>query len=186
MELKNRLDLSSDHELIAAINDGDEAAFETLYYRHRDWVVNLAYRWTGDRDLAMDVLQETFFSLAKRFPGFRLTAKLQTFLYPVVRNISVNALRKSRRSQVNSVPTEVLETAAPEGRPADGDEQLQVVLAALGPEHRDVLVLRFVDELSLAEIAEVLGIPLGTVKSRLHNALGTLRRDERTKELFER
>jgi hypothetical protein len=53
-------DSLSDLDLVAAVSGGDVGAFEALYYRHRDWVVNLAFRFTGDRDLALDVLQETF------------------------------------------------------------------------------------------------------------------------------
>ena len=87
----------SDQELIAAINDGDSDAFEALYYRYRDWVVSLAYRFTGDRELALDVLQETFLYFVKKFPGFRLTAHLKTFLYPAVRNLSIAARRKAKR-----------------------------------------------------------------------------------------
>ena len=81
----------SDQELIAAINNGDSGAFELLYYRHRDWVVSLAYRFTGDRELALDVLQETFLYFLRKFPGFILTAQLKTFLYPAVRNLSISA-----------------------------------------------------------------------------------------------
>jgi RNA polymerase sigma-70 factor (ECF subfamily) len=65
-------------------------------------------------------------------------------------------------------------------------EDLRFVLTALPEEQREVLLLRFVDGLSLAEIAEVMDIPLGTVKSRLHNALQTLRQDERTRDFFGR
>lgn len=186
METEGNLNQLSDVELIAAINGGDEAAFEALYYRHRDWIVNLAFRWTSDRELALDVLQETFFVLAKKFPGFQLTAKLQTFLYPVIRNLSLAARRKAERYRVDPPDSPQLEGSADLAPAPGGDEQLAAVLSALGQEHRDVLLLRFVDELSLEEIADVLGIPLGTVKSRLHNALKTLREDARTKTYFER
>src|SRR3989442_9416068 len=94
-----KTDPRSDEELIAAINDGDSDAFEVLYYRHRDWVVSLAYRFTGDRELALDVLQETFIYFVKKFPGFRLTAQLKTFLYPAIRNLSIAARRKAERFQ---------------------------------------------------------------------------------------
>jgi len=185
MEAKDDLEQLNDFELVEAINEGDEAAFETLYYRHRDWVLNLALRWTGNREAALDVLQEVFFSLAKRCPGFRLTARLQTFLYPVIRNLSVTALRKNERYQLDDTHLQQLE--APPANSAVAEQQnLQAVLDTLSPAHRDVLLLRFVDDLSLEEIADVLGIPLGTVKSRLHNALTTLRKDERTKQHFER
>ena len=181
----NHLDALTDAELVATINGGDEAAFETLYYRHRDWVANLAYRWTGDRDLALDVVQEVFFVLAKKFPGFQLTAKLQTFLFPVVRNLSITVRRKSDRYQTSETPPPELEAPAPAEPAHGGDEALRATLAALGQEHRDVLLLRFIDGLSLAEIADTLGIPSGTVKSRLHNALQQLRENPRTRQFFE-
>ena len=174
----------TDLELIAGINLGDDAAFAVLYHRHKDWVVNLAGRWTGDRDLSLDVLQETFFYFAKKFPGFRLTAKFQTFLYPVVRNLSITARRKTERYRSDVAIPESMEPA-PVAPDPGGAENLHAVLAALGAEHREVLWLRFVDGLSLQEIAAAMEIPLGTVKSRLHNGLETLRRDGRTKKLFE-
>lgn len=178
-------DPRSDLDLIAAINDGDAGAFEVLYYRHRDWVVNLAFRFIGDRDLALDVLQETFLYFVKKFPGFRLTANLKTFLYPAVKNLSIAARRKAARVQSTAEEQAVIENATAIDPEPGGDEPLNVALGALSEEHRQVLLLRFVDELSLAEIAESLDIPLGTVKSRLHNALDRLRRDPGTRSLFD-
>jgi RNA polymerase sigma-70 factor, ECF subfamily len=180
------LDPRSDLELIAAINGGDAAAFESLYFRYRDWVASLAYRFTGDSDAALDVLQETFLYFLKKFPGFRLTAQLKTFLYPAVRNLSIAASRKTYRYQSSAAELERIEQAAAPDSGGAGAGELPLVLAGLSEEHREVLLLRFVDGLSLAEIAQAAEIPLGTVKSRLHNALETLRHDERTKEFFER
>jgi DNA-directed RNA polymerase specialized sigma24 family protein len=68
-------DPRNDQELIAAANAGDATAFEVLYFRYRDWVVGLAFRFTGDRDLALDVLQETFLYFLRKFPGFNLTSQ---------------------------------------------------------------------------------------------------------------
>jgi len=178
-------DSRSDQELIAAINDGDSNAFEALYYRYRDWIVSLAYRFTGDRDLALDTLQETFLYFIKKFPGFRLTAQLKTFLYPAVRNLSIAARRKSERFRSDENDTPTIETAITTEPMVNQEESLTAALAVLSDDHREVLLLRFVDGLSLAEIAESLDIPLGTVKSRLHNALNTLRHDPRTKTYFE-
>ena len=176
----------SDLDLVAAINGGDAAAFEILYFRHRDWVAGLAYRFTGDSDASLDVLQETFLYLLRKFPGFRLTANLKTFLYPAVRHLSIAARQKAARYQATAAELEQLEhTAAPPAAGAE-TEDLRFVLAALPEEQREVLLLRFVDGLSLAEIAEALDIPLGTVKSRLHSALQTLRQDERTRNFFGR
>jgi RNA polymerase sigma-70 factor, ECF subfamily len=176
----------TDVELVAAINRGDADAFEVLYFRHRDWVAGLAYRFTGDSDAALDVLQETFLYLLRKFPGFRLTASLKTFLYPAVRNLSIAARRKAARYQATAAELEQLEEAADPQVAGAETGDLQFVLARLPQEQREVLLLRFVDGLSLAEIAEAMGIALGTVKSRLHNALQTLRQDERTRNFFER
>ena len=155
-------------------------------FRHRDWVAALACRFTGDSDAALDVMQDTFLYFLRKFPGFRLTANLKTFLYPAVRNLSIAARRKAARYQATPAELGQLEhIAAP---PAAGAEaaDLHFVLAALPDEQREVLLLRFVDGLSLAEIADAMAIPLGTVKSRLHNALQSLRQDERTRTFFER
>jgi RNA polymerase sigma-70 factor (ECF subfamily) len=183
-ESVGRADLPNDAELIAAINQGSHAAFETLYRRHRDWTVNLAFRFTGDEALALDVMQETFLYLLRKFPGFELRAGLRTFLYPAVRNLSIAARRKAGRCQAADAENEILANLpAPETGVAL-DDDLAAVLENLPANQREVLLLRFVDGFSLEEIADALEIPLGTVKSRLHNALKTLRDDPRTRELI--
>ena len=184
VEAPDQLDSCSDLQLIAAINAGDAAAFEALYFRHRDWVVNLACRFTGSEDLALDVMQETFLYFLRKFPGFRLTANLKTFFYPAVKNLSIATRRKAQRYQSSEAEQVFLENIADAPQPKPNE--LGQVLANLPEEQREVLWLRFVDGLSLAEISEAIDIPVGTVKSRMHHALGTLRADERTKEFFGR
>jgi RNA polymerase sigma-70 factor (ECF subfamily) len=178
------LDTRTDLELIAAMNRGDDRAFEVLYFRYRDWVTSLAYRLTHDESLALDVLQETFLYFLKKFPGFKLTAELKTFLYPAVKNLSIAARRKAERHQSTEGELAALENRPAESKAAASPDDLSVVLATLSEEHREVLLLRFVDGLNLGEIANVMEIPLGTVKSRLHNALTVLRKDPRTKNFF--
>jgi len=183
------IDRRSDEELVAICNvgDADEAAraFEALYRRHRDFVLRVARRFTRDRDLALDALQETFTYLLHKFPpagdGLTLTARLSTLLYPAAKNAAITAVRKARRFAGSG--DEALESL-PADRPPDG-EPIDAALAALSPERREVVTLRFVDDLSLAEIAAALDLPLGTVKSRLHLALKELREDSRIKDLFE-
>ncbi|MGD0651932.1 MAG: sigma-70 family RNA polymerase sigma factor, partial [Verrucomicrobiia bacterium] len=149
--------------LIAAINEGDEGAFEVLYYRHRDWVAGLAQRLTGDYALALDVLQETFRYFLGKFPGFRLTAQLKTFLYPVVRHLAMAAREKAARCQAAATDQETLENLPAAVPRADSTETLEAVLAMLPEEQRETLWLRFVENLSLAEVATALSVPLGTV-----------------------
>jgi RNA polymerase sigma-70 factor, ECF subfamily len=178
-------DSQSDLDLIAAVNSGDVASFETLYLRYRDWVVRLAYRITGNEDLALDVLQETFLYFLQKFPGFVLTANLKTFLYPAVKNLSIAARQKSARYQSTPAEQDFLETLEAINPDDSGQSTLAAALGHLSEEHRETLLLRFVDDLSLTEIAEAMEVPVGTVKSRLHGALSILRRDPRTKTFFE-
>ena len=73
--------MKPDRELVDLANKGDSEAFEALYYRYRDWVYRLAWRFTGHQQDALDVLQDTFVYLLGKFPGFELTASMTTFLY---------------------------------------------------------------------------------------------------------
>ena len=176
-------DPRSDEFLVEALNRGDNAAFEVLYRRYRDWVVQLAYRFTGNRDDALDVLQETFTYVFNKFPGFRLRAKMTTFLYPVVKHLSFAARAKSRRAS----PAPITDVEAPEvAEPAHSwRDELAAVVAVLPEAQREVLLMRVVDDMTLEESATALKIPLGTVKSRLHIAIQTLREDGRTRRYFE-
>ena len=179
-------DPRSDQELVGAINRGDRPAFDALYYRYRDWVVRLARRFTGHDEDALDVLQETFGYVFRKFPGFHLTASMTTFLYPVVRNLSIASRRKRTRQAQFPEDASAAEPVAASARDPDGGrEELAAVLGALPEGQREALLMRFVDGMSLAEIGEALGIPEGTVKSRLHNALASLRADPRTRMYFE-
>jgi RNA polymerase sigma-70 factor, ECF subfamily len=177
------IDPRSDADLAAALNGGDLSAFDALYHRHRDWVVRLARRFAGNDADALDVLQETFSYLLRKVPGFRLTASMTTFLYPVVKHLALAAKRKTMRLVADDHALDAAPDRATDNADA-GRADLAAVLAGLPETHREVLLMRFVDGLSLAEIATALDIPLGTVKSRLHNALNVLREDPRTRDYF--
>ncbi len=180
----------SDAELVEVCNQGSaqaaEKAFETLYKRHREYVLRVALRFVHDRDLATDVLQDTFLYLLRKFPptgeGFQLTARLTTFLYPVAKNYATTTARKTERS-AGTGETTPDELPAPEDHAAD--DELDAALAGLTDDRREVLVLRFADDMSLNEISSALDIPLGTVKSRIHLAIRDLRADPSVKKLFD-
>lgn len=174
----------SDQQLVADLNGGDLSAFDALYFRYRDWVVRLAGRFNAHDDDALDVLQETFVYVHRKFPGFRLSCAMTTFLYPVVKHLALAARRKRLRatSDDDAVLSIVPDQSAAD--PADARPELAAVVGALPETHREVLLMRFVDGLALEEIAEALEIPVGTVKSRMHNALKMLRADPRTQAYF--
>jgi len=173
--------VESDEELVELVNKGDSNAFATLYYRYRDWVYRLAWRFTGDHQDALDVLQETFTYLLKKFPGFHLTASMTTFLYPVVKHISLNVRR--RRSSSHTCEAALKEIADPT-LPQTSRTELAAALTTLPDQQREVVLMRFVDDMTLEEIATALKVPLNTAKSRLYNALRRLRGDPRTKDYF--
>ena len=173
--------MESDRQLIDAINAGDAAAFETLYHRYRDWVHQLAWRFTGNREDALDVVQETFIYLLGKFPGFTLTASMTTFLYPAVKHTALNLRRRKLPDRIDDELLAQVPTDAPE--PARRSE-LATVLKTLPPEQREIVLMRFLDDMPLGEIAAALEIPLNTVKSRLYNALRKLHDDPRTRDYF--
>ena len=173
-----------------ACNSGDATqatrAFETLFTRYHDWAVRLAYRFCRDADAAQDAAQDAFFYLLNKFPGFVLTAKMTTFLYPVVKHNAMAQARRLRRSQGGDDAIAGVSAAAVAG-PGDrlSDEELEMALSGLSDDHREIIGLRFLDDMSVSEVAELLGIPEGTVKSRLHHAVRHLRDDPRTRRFFD-
>jgi len=175
--------MKSDQELIEAINKGQADAFEVLYYRYHDWVFNLAWRFTGSRDDALDVMQETFAYLLKKFPGFKLTASMTTFFYPVVKHISLNIKKKNLKFSTEKYVFD--EFIDPKANTKDTyPKDLAAVLGILPAELREILLMKYVDEMSQEEIAQALNIPIGTVKSRLYRALQILRENEKTQSYF--
>lgn len=181
-------DKAPDEALIDAMNRGGDAAtraFEVLYRRHKDFVLRVALRFARDEDDALDVTQETFIYFLRKFPGFTLSARLTTFLYPAVRHI---ALARKRRKLPQPVDADALERSTVPAAPPDRADlaDLARVLEGLSEVHREAIVLRFIDGMSLEEMAAALDVPEGTIKSRLHNAIAALRADPRTARYFNR
>jgi RNA polymerase sigma-70 factor, ECF subfamily len=168
-----------DQTLIAGANRGDAASFELLYMRYRDRVVALARRFTRDEHLAMEVAQDTFLYLLRKFPGFELRCELMTFLYPVVRHTAI-AVMQRRRREIEPLSIATSKAAQPASTP------LAQAMDQLPEGQAEVVRLRFVYQLPLAEIAHALGIPLGTVKSRLHLGLAALRANPDLQDFFDR
>ncbi len=159
----------TDAELVEAIRGGDPSAFEALYDRYQDWVVSLAFRFCGNREDALDVLQETFTYFFRKLPAFELRSQMKTFLYPAVKHLALS--RKAAR--LRPIPAE---RPSGEAAPDRSPEEFEGLLADLPEPQKEVVLMRFADGLDLKEIAEALEIPLGTVKSRLHNAIEILKR----------
>jgi RNA polymerase sigma-70 factor (ECF subfamily) len=170
----------TDQDLIMAVARGDTDCFEVLYRRHREFVWRTAVRITGgDEHAAMDVSQEVFAWLLQRCRSrLTLTAKLSTFLYPAIRNIALTRLRRTSKEVLGEVPEQ---SVADEPQVSD---TLACLLGTLPEAQREVLLLRFIEDMSLLEIATALEIPTGTVKSRLHHALKAVRQSPGISDLL--
>ena len=169
----------SDADLIARARAGDDRAFAMLVERHEGAVAATAIAMLGRGDDAEDVGQETFIRFHRALGAFRGDASLKTYLVHIAMNLSINALRRRRRSLLRFVsrdqtPIEHVEPRPGPERAADDAELKRVVrsaIARLGEKHRAVVVLRLLQDCSTRETARILGIPEGTVLSRLSRAL---------------
>jgi len=170
-----------DADLMARFAAGDDGAFETLMARRRQWVLNLVYRFVGDREEAEDLAQEAFVRLYRARRRYRPTARFSTFLYRLVTNLCLNETRRRQRR-----PTVVLEAAdevAADDSPAktatrrELAAQVQTALRRLPDNQRLAMVLFRFEGLSQREVAEAMECSVGAVEALLHRAGRNLRRD---------
>jgi RNA polymerase sigma-70 factor, ECF subfamily len=167
----------SDDELVRRFVGGERGAFDVLVTRHERRVYNLAYRMLGRRDDALDATQETFLACYRKLSGFRGQAAFTTWLHRVALNICYDALRRRSREEPAREEDEV--EPAPVADPADSSATAVDVRRALlevPEDFRAVLILHDVQGFLYEEIAEAIGVPLGTVKSRLHRGRVALAR----------
>jgi len=172
--------------LLRRAQKGDEAAFEELVKLHQKAVYAVCWRICRNEDDAMDAAQETFLSAWRGLSSFRGEAAFSTWLTRLATNASLDLLRKKKhRAQELSVENAeesgvqlVSEEELPQERieRQEKNEEVQKALQELSPEHREVLVLREMREMSYEEIAESLGISVGTVRSRISRGREKLRR----------
>lgn len=175
----------TDTELVRRFNNGDRDAFTALVDRYKDRVYTLCLRWMGDAQVAEDVAQDVFIALYRSLKSFRGDSQLSTWIYRVVVNHCKNRKMYRKRRQFDmheplegdreddgprrQIADDGPGTDAPI-RAAQAEQLLDEALAQLDDEQRQILVLREVQDLSYEEIAELLALPRGTVKSRLHRA----------------
>lgn len=182
-----------DREALEAFRAGDEGAFDLLVLRHQDRIVRLARRLVGDPESALDAAQETFVKAWRALPRFQGASRFSTWLTRIAINQCRNELRRRRTVKhtrplsldVEVVGSDVLRrdtlaTADPGAyevaRGREVDEACRAALSRLDPDAREILVLREVEGLSYEDMAALLDIALGTVRSRLHRARNELRR----------
>jgi RNA polymerase sigma-70 factor, ECF subfamily len=186
---KTGLDLDS--TLVERCLSGDDAAWEQLVRQHTRRVYGLCYRFTGRDSEAQDLTQDVFMRVFRALGGFRSTeGSFTTWLTRLTRNLLIDNYRRTRNERVTDSIEEQLPRveqgsslsgttiarpdAALAGREAS--ELLQGALAKLSPDLRETIILRDLQEMEYREIAQVLGIPEGTVKSRLNRGRAELAR----------
>lgn len=171
----------SDEDLMALFQAGTVEAFDLLVSRYKDSLANYLYRFLGDSKEVEDLLQETFMRVYRNRHSYRRIAKFSTWLYTIAGNLARSEYRKRKRRRVYSLQSvnrdeeeyEVEipdETFAPDRHTESTiqDRYIQEALKQIPEEFREVVVLRDVQQLSYEEIAEITGLPMGTVKSRIN------------------
>ena len=187
------LTAEADEDLMVRYQRGEVRAFEVLLGRHRKSVFNFILRYVGDKETAEDLLQETFMRVIKGAEAYKRQAKFTTWLYTIARNLCVDQTRRRKHRRHASLD-------APIGSEADSGTLLDVIpsnvmasdrktvnkalyarlqgaIATLGEEQREVFLMREFLDMPFKQIAEVVGVPENTVKSRMRYALEKLRLD---------
>jgi RNA polymerase sigma-70 factor (ECF subfamily) len=157
-------------ELLARVVGGDRQAFELVMRNHEDRVFSVCLRILGDRERALDATQDTFLTVFRKASQFEGRSAVGTWIYRIAVNSCYDQLRKTQRRPTESLPEHV--------DPTDPSAEEAIESAALRPEiesalsqlpadFRNAVILSDLEGLPLPEVAEVLGVPVGTVKSRV-------------------
>ncbi len=179
---------STDEELVARSVGGDHDSFNQLILRWERPIYALAYRTIGREEDARDVCQETFLRAFRALPKFRREAKFSSWLYRIALNLCRDWARKERRAPLVQLPEDMdLMEMAVSAEPSESIEDLvarkdltrrvEKAMALLPEEQRTAIVLKEYHGLTFQEIADLVGCPLSTVKTRLYQGLTVLRRE---------
>ena len=171
-----------DAECVRRVQHGDTSCFEVLVQRHQKATFNLIYRLLGDCDEAAEVTQEVFLSAYKSINQFRGHANFSTWLYRIAFNHASTRRKNLKVSQQRYVSLEDVEIVgespndpAKSAEQKEIQERVQQALNTLDKEEATVILLRDLQDVPYDEVAAILGIPIGTVKSRLHRARQALK-----------
>jgi len=168
-----------DATLVSACQVGDQDAFTLLVQRHQRFVFNVVFRMLGQYEEANEVTQETFLAVWQGLPGFRGNARFSTWLYRIAYNCALKQLEQRKRDQALQLAIQVEqadqrinndERIAAEIEAHDRQTIVREHLSKLPAKYRIVLVLRHLQEMTYEEMAEILAMPIGTIKTHLFRA----------------
>ena len=174
----------SEEQLIRRAQQGDNGAFEELLLVHQKKVYNLCLRMSANPDDALDLSQEAFLRAWRSLGQYQFEASFSTWLFRLTSNICIDFLRRKKRRQETSLTEsyddsdEGAELSVPDAQPGPEQQaitnetkiELARAMEQLSPEHREILQLRVIEDLQYEQIADILGVRVGTVKSRLARA----------------
>jgi len=173
-----------DHDIMRRIQLDDFEAFEALVDRYKDRLINVLFRILNERNEAEDLVQETFLRVYKHRQDYDFTYCLSTWIYTIALNLAKNELRRKRKFKFFSIfDMQDKGIELQDNKP--GPQSLKMVLdkaiAKLPLKYKTAFVLRDVQQLSYEEVAQVMGVPLGTVKSRVNRARAILKTELKPK-----
>ncbi len=179
----------TDEELIKEFQDNNTiAAYEVLVKRYKDSLLNFVYRFVGDREKALDIVQDTMVKFYLKKDSYQTIAKFSTWLYTIAGNLAKNEIKRQRRRSFLSLnqnnedgpdfQVSDSKTIAPERAAHNSmmEEEIQKALLKVKPVYREMVILRDIEGFSYEEIAEMKNMSLGTVKSRINRGRNQLKK----------
>jgi RNA polymerase sigma-70 factor (ECF subfamily) len=167
-----------DHDLLRRVQQGDTVAFSNLVERYRDRLMNVIGRMPISQEEAEDIVQETFVRVYQHRDAFDFKHCFSTWLYTIALNLARNELRKKKRYKfvdIFDLQNKEVEVAVDAKIPSNLGPAIEAAVASLPEKYKTAFLLRDIEEVSYEEIARILSVPLGTVKSRVNRARSILR-----------
>jgi RNA polymerase sigma-70 factor, ECF subfamily len=155
----------SDAQLLERAKNRDDGAFNELVKRHQQFVYKVAFGYLNDSEAARDVVQDVFLKAYRGLPYFQSDSQFTTWLYKICKNHCLNVIRRHKLETDN--PPEINSGEIPD---ISLKSKLKKLISRLSEDHREIIILRYYNDLKYDEIARYLGINPGTVKIRLHRA----------------
>lgn len=181
-----------ERDLINRSQAGDRDAFGELVALYKDKIYTLAYRMLGSREEAEDVAQETFIRLYSHLHRYNEAYRLSTWLFRIANNLSIDRLRRFHRNKkelsldagIQGTEGLALYDSISDHSPTpeqsilqnEVEERVKEAIMSLAPKYRSIMILKYIEDLSIQEISEIVGLPEATVKTRLHRGREALRK----------